>query len=558
MNNNGKNTLQWHWLHKNAKPIYFNLGILTVFGMLLSYIGVQFALTSRDLIDVAIKQANGNLFGKISEIIILIASQLIIQSSYAILNVRVTGKLSISLKEKLFNSIMKKDYQKISDYHSGELLNRINSDIGVITSGIMTIIPNVFSLSFRIILSFLALFVLDRPFALFCLIVGPFIMLTARLYSRKMKSLHKKSQETDGKTKSFMQECLQNLLVIKAYKKEDAITGFSRILQLANFKVNLKRNNITVIMNIAFYLVLTAGYYLSLSYCAYKISIGLMTFGTLTAILQLIGQVQAPFKDLSSVVPQYYAMIASVERILEIENLFPVGANSVRPQNYHPVGANSVRLSNQPPVGANSVRPQCIQIKNLSFSYKDETIFKNADFTMQQGEFIAISGISGIGKSTLLKLIMGILKPEQGEISVNNSFAYVPQGNMILSGTIKENIAFYNDIEEEKIIESSKIAEIFDFIETLPNKFDTILGEKGLGLSEGQIQRIAIARAIYYDAPLLLLDEATSALDEETEKAVLLNIKNLKNKSCIVISHKKSAFEICDRQISIINNKIMQ
>jgi ATP-binding cassette subfamily B protein len=545
MNNKGKNTAQWHWLHKNAKHIFFKLGILTVFGMLLSYIGVQFALTSRDLIDVAIKQANGNLFGKISEIIILIASQLIIQSSYAILNVRVTGKLSISLKEKLFNSIMKKDYQKISAYHSGELLNRINSDIGVITSGIMTIIPNVFSLSFRIILSFLALFVLDRPFAIFCLIVGPVILLTARLYSRKMKSLHKKSQETDGKTKSFMQECLQNLLVIKAYKKEDSITGFSRILQLANFKINLKRNNITVIMNIMFYLVLTAGYYLSLSYCAYKISIGLMTFGTLTAILQLIGQVQAPFKDLSSVVPQYYAMIASVERILEIEQITPVGANSVRPQNH-------------PPVGANSVRPQCIQITNLSFSYKNETIFKNADFTMQQGEFIAISGISGIGKSTLLKLIMGILMPQAGEIAVNNSFAYVPQGNMILSGTIKENIAFYNDIEEERIIESVKIAEIFDFIEMLPNKFDTILGEKGLGLSEGQIQRIAIARAIYYDAPLLLLDEATSALDEETEKAVLLNIKNLKNKSCIVISHKKSAFEICDRQISIIDNKIMQ
>ena len=547
------NLLQWQWLHKNTKHIYVMLVVLIALGMLLSYIGVKFALLSKDLMDVAVKAVNGDLFEKMIVIFSMVLFQLLLQSVYSVLNVRVSGRLSISLKENLFNSMMKKDYRKISEYHSGELLNRINSDINVITTGIMNIIPNAISLSYRIILGYFALFGLDRHLALFYLIVGPFILLTARLYSRKMKSLHKKTQETDGKTRSFMQECLQNLLVIKAYKKEDAITKFSRIFQYENFKFTLKRNNISVIMNVLFYLVITAGYYLALSYCAYKISIGLMTVGTLTAILQLVGQVQAPFKDLSSLVPQYFTTLASIERIIEIETI------------------KEIRTATPPTIEPRRARPQptattCIEIKNLSFSYKDEIIFENAAFTMQNGEFIAISGISGIGKSTLLKIIMGILTPQQGVVTVTpivqnaqtNIFAYVPQGNMILSGTIRENIAFYNPIEEERIISSAKTADILDFIETLPNKFDTMLGEKGLGLSEGQIQRIAIARAIYYDAPLLLLDEATSALDEETEKTVLSNIKKLKNKSCIVISHKKSAFEICDRQISLINNKIVQ
>ena len=193
---------------------------------------------------------------------------------------------------------------------------------------------------------------------------------------------------------------------------------------------------------------------------------------------------------------------------------------------------------------------------------KDFYALNDISFSIKKGETVGIIGPTGCGKSTFLKLILGILKPDSGEVNLYSDnkdkllMAYVPQGNMILSGTIKENIAFYLPIDDEKIEEAAKASDIYSFIDMLPQKFDTVLGEKGLGLSEGQIQRLAIARAVYCDAPLLILDECTSALDEQTEKNVLNNLKNQKNKSCIIVSHKKAALEICDKVLKIENKKI--
>ncbi|MBQ7792102.1 MAG: ABC transporter ATP-binding protein, partial [Clostridia bacterium] len=309
----------------------------------------------------------------------------------------------------------------------------------------------------------------------------------------------------------------------------------AREFQLFHFKFTLKRNHISILMNILFYLALTASYYIALGYCAWKLSLGLMTFGTLMAILQLLNQVQTPFKDLSAVIPQYFSTIASAERLEELEKI--------------PADERKQLILAEDPL---------VQIQSMSFSYGDEAIFTQTDFTMNSGEFIAISGISGIGKSTLMKLIMGILKPDAGEIQCHGEVAYVPQGNMILSGTIRENIAFYRSVDEEKIIHAARVAEIYDFIETLPQGFGTVLGEKGLGLSEGQVQRLAIARAVYLDAPLFLLDECTSALDEATEAKVLTNLKQIPGKSCIIISHKQAAFDIANRSIAVENRKIVE
>ena len=332
-----------------------------------------------------------------------------------------------------------------------------------------------------------------------------------------------------------MQEILQNLLVIKAYRAEDKVVEESRTFQFLHFKFTLKRNHISILMNILFYLALTASYYVAMGYCAWKLSMGLMTFGTLMAILQLVNQVQTPFKDLSSIVPQYFSTVASAERLQELENL--------------PADRRQFLADDKKPV---------VEVKHMSFSYGDEEIFKNTDFTMSDGEFIAISGISGIGKSTLLKLIMGILTPNSGEVCCYRELAYVPQGNMILSGTIRENIAFYRSVREDDIVKAAKVAEIYDFIKTLPDGFDTVLGEKGLGLSEGQVQRLAIARAVYLDAPLFLLDECTSALDEATEQKVLSNLKSMENKSCVIISHKQAAFDIADRRIAVESKKSVE
>lgn len=527
-----KNQIKW-LLERTGTKMYWKLAFLTLLGMAMSYLGVRFAIVSKEVLDIASHAKEGSLSAQIIRLFVMLALLLGSQVAYSLANARISGKYAIRLKEYVFGVCLGRDWQAISKIHSGELINRIHSDVNVIVTGVMLLIPNLFSLVFRIVLSFYELFRLDWLFAVVCLALSPVILIGARIYSSKMKHLHKKCMETDGKTKSFMQEILQNLLVIKAYRTEDAVIEHSRQFQFLHFKFTLKRNHISILMNILFYLALTASYYIALGYCAWKLSLGLMTFGTLMAILQLLNQVQTPFKDLSAVIPQYFSTIASAERLQELETL--------------PKDCRQALIAGKNPL---------VRIENMSFSYGEELIFQQADFTMNQGEFVAISGLSGIGKSTLLKLIMGILKPDCGTVSCYGDVAYVPQGNMILSGTIRENIAFYRPIDEEKIIQSAKVAEIYDFICTLPQGFDTVLGEKGLGLSEGQVQRLAIARAVYLDAPLYLLDECTSALDEATEAKVLSNFKQME-KSCIIISHKQAAFDVADRSIAVENHKIV-
>lgn len=540
----GKKVLKW--LHNHAKEVYLPLCVLIVLGISISRIGVKFALQSKIVLDIAIKsEFSHDFFYSIAQLIFLVFFQLGLQSAYTIMSVETTCRFNMTMRERIFNKLLKKSYKNVTDFHTGELLNRIYNDTNVVVSGIMNILPNFISLITRIIFVFIALFSLDKTITYVSLILGPIVLISTRLYSKKMKSLHKKCMESDGVTRSFMLEALQNLLVIKTYKNVGHVTEKSRDYQKINYGFNMKRNYISIVMNVIFYLSVTAGYYVAFSYCAYKVAQGIMTVGTLTAVIQLIGQVQTPFKELASCIPQFFSMLASSERLMEI---------------YDIEDDRSEKVISGEKVTQDGV---LVDIKNMYFSYDgNEYIFENADFNIKKGEIVAIGGISGIGKSTLLKIIMGIYNPQKGDVSVNikvrdNAFSsYVPQGNLILSGSIKENIAFYRNIVDEKIIYASKMAEIYDFIKELPDGFDTVLGEKGLGLSEGQIQRLAIARAIYFDAPLLILDEATSALDEKTECRVLSNIKKM-GKTCIIISHKQASFEICDRVIQIENKKIV-
>ena len=216
---------------------------------------------------------------------------------------------------------MNKDLSEIYKFHSGELLNRLTADVNVVVTGFINIVPNLVNLITRLIGAFWVLFFLDSSFALIYLVFGPLFFIITRLYSRKMKSLHKKVQESDGKVKSYMQEALQNILVIKAFKNEAPITDETSKLQKINYNYKLKRNLISIFANILMYVAFTFGYYFALGWGAYKLSLGLITVGTLTAMLQLVSQVQNPVRGLSNIVPQYYSMLASGERLMELEGL---------------------------------------------------------------------------------------------------------------------------------------------------------------------------------------------------------------------------------------------
>ena len=538
----------WKWLVKNGRSSLLFIALLTVGSILLSMISLQFSMQSKTIIDIATGASDKNFISACVSIAIMLALMLVVQISVSFINVHASSRLEIALKNHIFGILLRKDYLAVSEYHSGELLNRINSDVSVIVSGIVTILPKAALFLTSVIGAFVLLWKIDNFLAIAILAIGPFVLIGARLYSRRYKALHKMAQAADGKTKSFMLEMLRNLLVVKSFSNEELMLAKSEELQKESYRLRVRRTKVSTVAQIGLFLVFNAGFYFALAYCAYKLSKHLITAGDIIAITQLVRQIQSPFQNMSGLVPQFFSVIASVERLIELEEM----------KNEESTGEN---------VGKEIYsKLDSIVFDNVQFSYTKDSHVSDVNMEIKKGEFAVVAGESGAGKSTSVKLLLGILKPDSGEIYFRTTdgkkhflgknsrklFAYVPQGNLILSGTIRENIAFASETDnEEKIIKAAKIAQIWDFITTLDKGLDTEIGENGLGLSEGQAQRISIARALMYDAPVLLLDEATSALDSQTEAELLKAVKSMTDKTVIIVSHKQAAFEICDKVVKI-------
>ena len=549
-----KNTAALNWIKRNSVSELPKMVSLIICDALYSVCGVSMVVFAKLIIDSAQKGDKDSLIHNAIILLLVIVAQISLKLLSKALEVRISGRLEMKYKSKLFESILKKDYLKISQYHSGELMTRLTSDAAVVSQAVTTIMPAIASMLTRLVCAFAVLFALDKWFALLFLIAGLVLFVFTRIFRGSMKKLHKAVQETDGSVRSFMQESIESVLVIKIFNVGKKIMERAERLQKNNLDAKIKKNRWSIFANLGFSAAFSLGYLFGLVWSGVKLCTGSMSFGTLTAIMQLISQVQAPFTSLSGIVPQYYSMIASAERIIEIENL-----SASKSLNDKDINTEKVYSEMQE-----------IRFDNVSFGYGRDSVIENADFTIKKNDFTVISGISGIGKSTLFKLLVGVVPPDSGRIYIKcgdneygidkymrGLFAYVPQGNMLFSGTIRDNIRFVNSSAgEAEIMRAAEISCADKFINELPDGLDTVLLENGHGLSEGQIQRLAIARAVLSDAPILLLDEATSALDEKTEKQVLSNIRELKNKTCVIISHKAAAFEICDTELRIADKKI--
>lgn len=307
-------------------------------------------------------------------------------------------------------------------------------------------------------------------------------------------------------------------------------------------------------------------------WCGFGILEGRISYGTLTAVIQLIGQIQTPFANLGNVFPKYTSMLASAERLMELTEAVDaegIGAASAGKQTgilQKSPGAEKASGEADGNITREWVyeRMESICFEHVSFCYDtDRQVLNDENFTIGKGEFAALIGSSGIGKSTIMKLLLSVYKPDRGEIFIQLSegripvsdipsgmFAYVPQGNHLMSGTIDEVVGFAEHSEEicrEKVIEACRAACADEFIEELPEQYDTLLGEKGAGLLEGQMQRLAVARAVYSGCPILLLDEVTSALDADTERRMIASLKALSDRTVLLVTHRKDAWELCDR-----------
>lgn len=550
-----ENTKALRWLFRTSKKQLVPMVLLILGNTLLASTAALFALACRGVIDGAVAQDRQELIVYAAALLGIILAQFVLRLACRSLEERIKAKLEMLYKSGLFETLLQKGYSEVTQFHSGELLNRLTNDVVVVSEGVATLLPNLFSLLTRISCALGVLILFDRMFALVFVIGGALLFAVSRVFRGRMKRMHKQVQQKDGEVRSFLQEVLGSLAIVKVFDIQNRMLAKSEQIQQEHYRARMKRRTVGILANAGFGLIFQTGYLYALLWGAFRLFEGSMSFGSLTAVLQLVGQVQQPFANLSGFLPKYYSMIASAERIIEMEQL-PDEA-----------GASTRRDAAALYAGLRGI---CFE--NLTFRYDRETLFESADLQIDKYDFVAIEGISGIGKSTLLKLLLGLYPGYAGRIyletdgegeiladrSTRRLFGYVPQGNYLFSGTIRENITLIRpDATQEQIDEAIRISCAETFVRQLPQGLDTVIGEKGAGLSEGQVQRLAIARMLLSGASVLLLDEATSALDEQTEEQLLRNLRELRAYTLVIVSHKKAALSICNKRVRIVDQKII-
>lgn len=537
------------WIFGVSGKLKLGVLLLVLLNSAISISAVAFALVLREAIDGAV---SGNKMVFLKFVIILgliMLGQIAARGVIRFLDEYVRSGMENVIKTRLYETILSRKYSVITAFHTGELLNRITNDAVVVADGFVQIIPGIIAMLVKLAGAAAVLFVLDYRFSVIFFAGGGLVLIFTTLFRRVMKKLHKDVQAADGVLRSYLSENLGSLMVLKTFGAERKSIDTSKQYMDKHRFMRMKRNRFSNICNVGFGLVMNGGYIFGLCWCSFGILHGSITYGTLSAVLQLVDQLWAPLANMTGYLPKFYGMLSSAERCMELETLEEEHVESQFSRDYCRELYKDMTA---------------IECKNITFRYEDDIILENADIYIGKGELITIMGNSGAGKSTLLKLLLAIYEPEKGTLEIKTEkesyaltekyrkmFAYVPQGNFLMSGNVTSAIASLDDtsadVDMDKVKAVAHIACADTFVEKLEHGYDTLIGERGMGISEGQAQRLAIARALYTDAPVLLLDEATSALDEQIEKKVLKNIRELTDKTVIIVSHRKAVLEVCDR-----------
>jgi len=542
------------WIFKKTKSQTLNFILINIFNVIYAALSIYLILVSKRVIDAATAGTLDDVKKYVIQLVIVCLVEIGIKAIIASIDALTRAKLEMGFKQDVLNTILKRNYEKISKIHTGELLTRSVSDVNVIIDTLISLIPNILSMIARLVFAVILLFQISRQFVIIMLTGGVILFACINMFKPYVKKIHIQMQEAISNVFLLFKEIYENLIVIKIFRVEDTISQKSIDLQNERFKLQMKRRSIAIVSGTCLNVIFQVGYLYALIWSTYQLYLKSITVGGLTSIVQLISQIQSPIIGLSKSFQNMFTMFGSAERIIELENIEvdEIENNIERKELYN--GFNR------------------LVVKDVNFSYENKIIFENISFRVNKGEIVGIYGESGIGKSTLLKLILGIIKKDNGEIyfdlneekqpvnnDTRNMFAYVPQGKFILSGTIKENITFVNPkATEEEIHEALRVSDCENFIKELPEGLETQIGERGGNLSEGQLQRIALARAVVSGAPILILDEITSSLDSKTEEEVLKNIKNLKNRTCIIVTHRNSISKICDKEFLVENRVIKE
>ena len=562
--NNDSKTLRWLWVRAKGKKRY--IFILLIVETLLNILGVCFALYLSGIVDSAMAQNWGQFNMYCVLILTQVAVQFVLQVIAHFLEEFTRSTLENGLKRQLFRNLLTGDYASVTATHSGEWLNRLTSDAAIVANGMTSIFPKMTGMVIRLVVSLGLMVVLVPVFGVSFIFGGLLVMVVTWGLRKGMKQLHKKIQIADGNLRVFLTERLGSMMILRAFEQESAAIDQGDKLMNEHKAARIKKNHITNMFHSGFSLAVNAVYVFAAIYCGYGIINRTMSYGMFTAMLQLVGKTQGPIGNLSGFFPQYSAMLASAERLMEAESYVKEpeqraveDVNTYYQTSFRSIGLRNAGFTYMPvgdPESGKESRP---------------TVLKGLDMEIAKGEYVAFCGPSGCGKSTVLKLLMSMYTLDEGQRYVTDEagersltaawrslFAYVPQGNQLMSGTIREVVTFADPEKsglDDRIHRALEIACAEQFVAELPDVLDTLLGERGAGLSEGQMQRIAIARAVFSERPILLLDEATSALDEQTEAKLLDNLRSMTDKTVIIVTHRPAALDITDKIITFKPNE---
>ena len=565
---NQKNTLQWLSIVTGKAKLL--VGVLVAVQAVLSVSSIVFAFVLRRIINMAVDGVQGGFWASLALLVGILLGQIMLSAAGRFLSEYTSSTVENCFKHRLFSALLTGDYASVAAVHSGEWMNRLTSDTTVVAGGVTQIVPGLIGMLVRLLGAVAAILWIEPRFLYILLPGGAAMMLLTYAFRKILKRLHKRIQETDGALRVFLQERLESLVIVRTFAKEEQMTRQADALMDAHKAARMKRSNFSNLCNIGFAGAMDGAYLLGIGFCGYGILTGTMSYGNLMAIMQLVGQVQSPFANLTGYLPRYYSMLASAERLMEAEAFAPDSEHPLAEEKtleFYRTKLTALRLEHvsftyQPPVRAEEEQPPM------------PVVLKDVDLTIRKGEYIAFTGPSGCGKSTVLKLLMCLYPLDAGSRTLETTcgtqpltaawrslFAYVPQGNQLLSGTIRDIVSFGDPCKAQDdagILRALRIACAEDFVQKLEKGLDTTLGEHGQGLSEGQMQRIAIARAVFSEHPILMLDEATSALDEATAQQLLENLRRMTDKTVLMVTHRADQTEFFDRELSFSKDGIRQ
>lgn len=548
----------WKWIFSYSARYKGAIAFYTLLGIFSTSMGLVSSVASKYLIDII----TGYQMSKLGIMILIMVGSSLFSLIFSSIISRISAKLSIDINNDIqadiFDKIVDADWLSLNQYSNGDILNRFNGDIGTVSSNAISWLPSILIAVYNFIATFFVILHYDWIMSIIALGSAPFMLLISRFMIKKQRDYSKKVREMSSDLMTFEVEAFYNFDTIKSFGVAPHYSKKMRWWQRKFRDISLKYNLFTIKTNIFLSVIGMLVQFAAFGYCLFRLWTNDITYGTMTLFMQQRSNLSSSFNKVVSIIPSFLNSSVSAHRIRELVEL---------PKEVHI--PESGKMDEMVEDGFE------IQMKDVNFSYvENKKVITDSAFKASPGEIVALVGPSGEGKTTMIRLILGLIRPQEGKVFLKASngekitmnaetrhlFAYVPQGNTIISGTIAENMRLVKeDATDEEIIEALKIACAWEFVEKLPDTINSSLGERGRGLSEGQAQRIAIARAVLRNSPILLFDEATSALDVTTERTVLRNIiQQHPNKTCIVTTHRPSVLNLCQRVYRVMETKVTE